>query len=110
VLFAGGQDRGLARRAFRGDVPQPILGRIWKDRAGNFHDELIRRNCDWLREIFLDGVLVSERLLDRAALERVLSPGLVKSDVFPGELLRHLDTEIWARQWTAHRSGVLQAA
>ena len=110
VLFAGGQDRGLARRAFRGDVPQPILSRIWKDRAGNFHDEIIQRNRDWLREIFLDGVLVSEGLLDRGALERVLAPGLVKSDVFPGELLRHLDTEIWARQWTASRSGVLRAA
>jgi asparagine synthase (glutamine-hydrolysing) len=110
VLFADGQDRGLARRAFRGDVPQPILSRIWKDRAGNFHDEIIQRHRDWLREIFLDGVLVSEGLLDRAALERVLAPGPVKSDVFPGELLRHLDTEIWARQWTASRSGVLRAA
>ena len=110
VLFAGGQDRGLARRAFRGDVPQPILSRIWKDRAGNFHDEIIHRNRDWLREIFLDGVLVSEGLLDRGTLERVLAPGLVKSDIFPGELLRHLDTEIWARQWTASRSGVLRAA
>jgi len=110
VLFADGRDRGLARRAFRGIVPQPILNRIWKDRAGNFHDDLIQRNRDWLREILLDGVLVSEGLLDRAALERVLAPGLVRSDVFPGELLRHLDTEIWARQWTARRNGVLQAA
>jgi len=40
----------------------------------------------------------------------VLAPGLVKSDVFPGELLRHLDTEIWARQWTPRRNGVLRAA
>lgn len=110
VLFAGGQDRGLARRAFRGDVPQPILSRAWKDRAGTFHDEVIERNRDWLREIFLDGVLVGEGLLDRAALERTLTPGLVKSDVFPGELLRHLDTEIWARQWKPRRDGVLQAA
>jgi asparagine synthase (glutamine-hydrolysing) len=110
VLFAGGQDRGLARRAFRGDVPQPILSRVWKDRAGNFHDEIIHRNRDWLREIFLDGVLVNAGLLDRAALERALAPGPVKSDVFPGELLRHLDTEIWARQWTSRRDGVLQAA
>jgi asparagine synthase (glutamine-hydrolysing) len=110
VLFAGGQDRGLARRAFRGDVPQPILSRVWKDRAGGFHDELIQCNREWLREIFLDGVLVSEGLLDSAALERALAPGLVKSDVFPGELLRHLDTEVWARQWTARRNGVLQAA
>lgn len=110
VLFANGQERGLARCAFRGAVPQPILSRIWKDRAGNFHEELIHRNRDWLREIFLDGVLVSEGLLDRGALERALAPGLVKSEVFPGELLRHLDTEIWARQWTARRTGVLQAA
>jgi asparagine synthase (glutamine-hydrolysing) len=110
VLFAGGQDRGLARRAFRGDVPQPILSRVWKDRAGNFHDEIIERNRDWLREIFLDGVLVNEGLLDRAALERALAAGPVKSDVFPGELLRHLDTEIWARQWTSRRDGVLRAA
>jgi asparagine synthase (glutamine-hydrolysing) len=110
VLFAGGQDRGLARRAFRGDVPQPILSRVWKDRAGNFHDEIIRRNRDWLREIFLDGVLVGQGLLDRAALERALTPGPVKSDVFAGELLRHLDTEVWARQWTSRHDGVLRAA
>ena len=110
VLFAGGRDRGLARHAFRGDVAQPILDRVWKDRAGGFHEELIHRNRDWLREILLDGVLVSEGLLDKAAVERALAPGLVKSEVFPGELLRHLDTEVWARHWTAQRSGVLRAA
>lgn len=110
VLFAGGQDRGLARRAFRGDVAQPILNRLWKDRAGDFHDEVIRRNLDWLREMFLDGVLVGEGLLDKAAVEGALAPGPSKGNVFPGELLRHLDTEIWARHWAAHCSGVLRAA
>lgn len=110
VLFAGGNDRGLARRAFRGDVAQPILNRLWKDRAGDFHEEIIRRNLDWLREVFLDGVLVAEGLLDKAAVECALAPGPAKSGVFPGELLRHLDTELWARQWTPHRSGVLRAA
>jgi asparagine synthase (glutamine-hydrolysing) len=110
VLFAGGQDRGLARRAFRGDVAQPILNRLWKDRAGDFHDEIIRGHLDWLREVFLEGVLVGERLLDKAAVERALAPGLVKSPVFPGELLRHLDTEIWARQWSPRCSGALRAA
>ena len=110
VLFADGRDRGLARRAFRGDVPQPILDRVWKDRAGGFHEEIVHRNLDWLRAIFLDGVLVTEGLLDKAAVERALSPGLAKSEVFPGELLRHLDTEVWARHWTAQRSGVLRAA
>jgi asparagine synthase (glutamine-hydrolysing) len=110
VLFTGGHDRGLARRAFRGDVAAPILNRLWKDRAGDFHEQLIRRNLDWLREIFLDGVLVGEGLLARAAVERALAPGLAKCEVFPGELLRHLDTEIWARRWAQRRSGVARAA
>ncbi len=110
VLFAGGRDRGLARHAFRGDVAQPILDRVWKDRAGGFHEEIVHRNRDWLLETFLDGVLVSEGLLDKAAVERALAPGLTKNEVFPGELLRHLDTEVWARHWSAQRSGVLRAA
>jgi asparagine synthase (glutamine-hydrolysing) len=110
VLFADGHDRGLARRAFRGDVAQPILNRLWKDRAGDFHDQIIHRNLDWLRETFLDGVLVGQGLLDKAAVERALAPGLVKSDVFPGELLRHLDNEIWARQWMPRARGALIAA
>ncbi|HKU16922.1 MAG TPA: asparagine synthase C-terminal domain-containing protein [Steroidobacteraceae bacterium] len=110
VLFAGGQDRGLARRAFRGEVAQPILNRVWKDRAGGFHQEIIQRNLDWLREMFLDGVLVREGLLDKASVERALAPSLTKHEVFPGELLRHLDTEVWARQWAPRRNGALRAA
>jgi hypothetical protein len=55
-------------------------------------------------------VLVSEGFLDKAAVERALAPGPVKSHVFPGELLRHLDTEIWARHWAERRSGILRAA
>ena len=71
---------------------------------------LRRGYLDWLREVFLDGVLVGEGLLDKSAVERALAPGLVKSAVFPGELLRHLDTEVWARRWSARCSGVLRAA
>jgi len=99
IHFEGGRDRGLARRAFAAEVPQPILQRHWKDRAPGFHDELIHRNLDFLREFFLDGVLVSEGLLDRQGLERALSTAPSKSDVFPGELLNHMAAEMWARHW-----------
>jgi asparagine synthase (glutamine-hydrolysing) len=99
VHFEEGRDRGLARRAFAQEVPQPILQRHWKDRAPGFHDELIHRNLDFLRELFLDGVLVNKGLLDRAAVERALSTAPTKSEVFPGEIINHMGTEIWARQW-----------
>jgi asparagine synthase (glutamine-hydrolysing) len=94
-----GRDRGLARRAFVREVPEPILQRLWKDRAPGFHSELLLRNLDLVRELFLDGVLVREGLLDHAAVEAALAPGPSKTEVLPVEILRHLDLEIWARYW-----------
>ena len=36
--FHRGRDRGLARMAFVGEAPEPILRRLWKDRAPGFHE------------------------------------------------------------------------
>ena len=99
VHAAGGHDRGLARRAFAREVPEPILRREWKDRAPGFHSEVLLRNLDFVREVFLEGVLVREGLLDRAAVEAALAPGPSKTEVLPVEIYRHLDVEIWARYW-----------
>jgi asparagine synthase (glutamine-hydrolysing) len=99
VHATGGRDRGLARQAFAREVPEPILRREWKDRAPGFHSEVLVRNLDLIRELFLEGVLVREGLLDRAAIEAALAPGPAKTEVLPVELYRHLDVEIWARYW-----------
>jgi hypothetical protein len=53
----------------------------------------------FLKETLLDGVLAGEGLLDRAMLEDALSAGPSKSPVYPGEIFRHLDSELWARHW-----------
>ena len=100
VHFQDGRERGLVRSAFAGDVPTEILRRTWKDRAPGFLDELVQRHRKFLRELLLDGVLVQEGLLDRAAVEDALTDRISTSLVFPGELLRHLDVEIWARDWS----------
>lgn len=97
--FEEGQDRGLARRAFAPDVPRSILERRWKDRAPGFHEELIHANHKFLREFFLDGVLVGEGFLDRCATEAALSTAPKRNYVFPGEIIAHIGTEIWARHW-----------
>ncbi|MET0535709.1 MAG: asparagine synthase-related protein, partial [Steroidobacter sp.] len=47
--FHDGRDRGLARKAFAQDVPEPILRRLWKDRAPGFHDELLERHRVFLK-------------------------------------------------------------
>ena len=97
--FHNGRDRGLARKAFAQDVPDAILRRLWKDRAPGFHDELLERQRGFLQETLLEGALVKSGLLDRALLEEALSASPSKSQVYPGEIFRHLDTELWARHW-----------
>jgi len=97
--FHGGRDRGLARMAFANEAPEPILRRLWKDRAPGFHDQLLERERPFLKATLLEGVLASHGLLDRRLLEEVLSTGPTKNTVFPGEIFRHLDAELWARHW-----------
>ncbi|HWK50303.1 MAG TPA: asparagine synthase C-terminal domain-containing protein [Steroidobacter sp.] len=99
VHFQDGRERGLARQAFANDVPAEIIRRHWKDRAPGIADRLVERHREFLRELPLDGVLVEARLLNRKAVEEALSERVSKSAIYPGELLRHLDVEVWARSW-----------
>ena len=61
-------------------------------------------------ELLLDGVLVEARLLNRKAVEEALSERVSKSPVYPGELLRHLDVEVWARTWRSCASDARRRA
>jgi asparagine synthase (glutamine-hydrolysing) len=109
-LFDGGRDRGLARNAFASDVPAPILARLWKDRAPGFHEQLVFMNRKFLREVFLDGVLVREGLLDRDALEEAFADRPTKSRARPAEIMGHFDTEMWVRSWESMSGSLLRRA
>jgi asparagine synthase (glutamine-hydrolysing) len=97
IHFDGGRMRGLARQAFADVVPAPILRRQWKDRPLLFFEEIIQRNLPFMREQLLDGALVKQEVLDRAAVELALKNGPTGSSVDSGEILSHLDLELWIR-------------
>jgi asparagine synthase (glutamine-hydrolysing) len=97
VHFADGRNRGLARRAFAAEVPEPILRRQWKDRPLLQLGEVIALNLPFIREHLLEGRLVKERLLNRAAVEQALSDGPTRSGAIGSEILMHLDLELWIR-------------
>ncbi len=99
--FEAGRDRGLARRAFAQDASAPNLERTWKDRAPGFLSQLIVQHVDWLRETLLEGILVKQRYLDRDKVAAALAFAPSRSSVNPAEIIRHLDVELWARQWQA---------
>jgi asparagine synthase (glutamine-hydrolysing) len=97
VHFDGGRIRGLARRAFANEVPEPILRRQWKDRPLLQLGEVVRFNLPFIREQLLEGALMKERILDRVAVEQALGNGLGSSSAISSEILSHLDLELWIR-------------
>jgi asparagine synthase (glutamine-hydrolysing) len=100
VHFDGGRIRGLARRAFEDVLPAPIFRRQWKDRPLIFFEQVIQANLPFMRERLLDGELVKRGILDRAALELALKNGPTRSNIDCGEILTHLDLELWIRDST----------
>jgi asparagine synthase (glutamine-hydrolysing) len=100
VHFDGGRIRGLARRAFAHEVPEPILRRQWKDRPLLQLGEVIALNLPFIRQQLLEGRLVKERILNRAAVEQALLEDLSSSSAIGSEILSHLDVELWIRDST----------
>ncbi len=98
VLATGRKDRGLARGAFKNDLPLEILRRESKGGIMIYIQEVLDQNIDFVREILLDGILVKEKLLNRNELEKSLggSQVLVDSETF--NIFEHVCTEIWVRK------------
>jgi asparagine synthase (glutamine-hydrolysing) len=90
-----GISRGLIRLAFAKRMPPQVLGRIWKGRPGRQAKDLILSHAPLLKELLLDGVLVKERILDRALLEDALAEHPTKNQCHSLHILEHLLTETW---------------
>lgn len=109
ILFHRGCERGLARDAFRHDVPKPILRRQWKDRAPGAFEDLVRRNREFLYDTLLGGVLCREGLLDRTALESALSGALSIKQFQVIEVMNCLHLENWLRHFVGSSARRLAA-
>ena len=100
IHFDQGVDRGLARKAFAGDVPMPILRRLWKDRSPGAFEAHAHANRGLLKEIVLNGSLAKSGLIDRVTIEAILEGDFSKGGYFVGELFALLDLELWIRHFT----------
>jgi len=100
----GGRDRGLARRAFAGLVPDDILKRTAKGGVEEYGKAIVGNNMKFVRERLLDGVLVQHKLIHRDLLADALSGKPSTSYLSFGDLLAHLSTEVWLTLWSDHKS------
>ena len=94
------RDRAVARAAFADVLPISILQRgLGKGGPTLWAKDVVERNCSFLREFLLDGILVQRRLIDRNKLETVLSSRIAKSTVIVGDIFAKLYIEAWLRKW-----------
>ena len=98
-LVAGGQDRALARRAFRGRLPDAILDRRSKGELGAYYSRAVSAAVPALRTFLLDGRLAQQGLLMKSDLEDVIDPAYLAQAGGFSALLFTAAIEAWARRW-----------
>lgn len=104
---AGGLQRGLARRAFADVVAPRILARRSKGAVGVYWMRFLVDRLPHLRDLMLGGRLAARGVLDRGALDAVLTPmGLSTTRDFM-QLSTCISTELWLRQAEMDREDTL---
>jgi asparagine synthase (glutamine-hydrolysing) len=96
-LLRGGRSRAMARDAFSPGLPSQIAQREDKGGVTLWQVDLVRRSAKYLRDLLLEGVLASERVLDVQSIETFFNPArpMRQDHYFP--ILACIAAEAWAR-------------
>jgi len=95
----GGQNRSVARRAFRKAMPAAITGRLSKGGPSGFGGQIISKFRDSIIERLLDGRLATSGIVDRIALERRLRDERPNWSTDQVRILELLEAEAWIEHW-----------
>ena len=102
VLTYGGRDRALVRDAFSDMLPSEIAARTTKGATTAYANGVLVANLAAIRTLLLDGVLVSERLLDERKTEASLRESrLIRDPDLYWPVLNAVRAESWLRAWLA---------
>ncbi|MGX5711726.1 asparagine synthase-related protein [Sphingopyxis terrae subsp. ummariensis] len=93
----GGQDRALARRAFRAELPASVVARRSKGRILSLFLPAFEANRGRLRDFLLGGWLAGEGVIDRDAVDALLTGRARASSEDMIRILRFTDVERWVR-------------
>lgn len=96
----GGQNRSLARQAFRSELPEIVLARRSKGRILSLFLPAFEQNRRRLRDFLLGGWLAGAGIIDVEAIDDLLA-GRKKADALAMiRVLQLTDMERWARSIT----------
>jgi asparagine synthase (glutamine-hydrolysing) len=92
-----GRNRSVARAAFEGLVPAPILSRGGKGRLESMCAEAYADSRPQLRDLLLDGRLASDGLIDRSSVEAYLRRLPERDDPRYFRIFDLATLELWQR-------------
>lgn len=95
---AGGNNRTIAREAFRDHLPASVIDRRTKVSFSSLAYRMIRANMAILRDMLLDGSLARQGLLDRDRITAFLGGTMADAEALP-ELMALVEVEAWVRHW-----------
>jgi asparagine synthase (glutamine-hydrolysing) len=104
ALTHGGDDRAMARQAFRDRLAPEVFARRSKGDLGRHYGRAIAEDLDAVRGLLLDGALVGAGLVDPERLDALLTPETL---IWKGpyrEVLDMVMLEQWARSWSGRLS------
>lgn len=107
----GGDDRWMAREAFRDRLAPEVYRRRSKAGYGAYYGRMLGQDLDHLRTLLMEGVLAQAGLLDLVALDEVLSADtLIRSGPYR-DIMNLVILEYWAASWRTalSRSGGVAA-
>ncbi len=101
----GGQNRALARKAFRQDLPEMVIERLGKGRILSVFLPAFETHRQRLRSFLLDGWLAGAGLLDLDAVAALFADDTRPDPVMVTRILSFADIERWARSVAHPHSG-----
>ena len=104
ALTHGGDDRAMARQAFRDRLAPEVFARRSKGDLGRHYGRAIAEDLDAVRGLLLDGALVGAGLVEPERLDTLLTPETL---IWKGpyrEVLDMVMLEQWARSWSRRLS------
>lgn len=96
---AGGYDRSIARRAFADVLPPAVTRRRAKGSPQGFTYQIFEHFRAQIRDRLFGGLLMTNGIIDRAAIDTVFRAGHQATGAEMMRLLTLVDTEAWAQHW-----------
>ncbi len=102
ILMADAEDRTIARRAFEGLLPEPLLSRKVKCYVEGHSIAVFQHYREFIRNMLVGGILAKHGFIDSAAAEAgIQSVGPDNDTPVSGILGPQLNIETWLRRWSS---------